>query len=96
MNANADADGDGISNINEFRIGTNPTNAVSALRITNRSLTNLQWAARPYDLYEVQATTNFTNWFRLGNPVLPTTTNGSLSLPATTGDRRFLRVLRVP
>ena len=96
VNANADADGDGISNINEFRLGTNPTNAVSALRITSRSLTNLQWAARPYDLYEVQATTNLTNWVRLGNPVLPTTTNGSLSLPATTGDRRFLRVLRVP
>ena len=96
VNANADADGDGISNINEFRLGTNPTNAASALRITSRSAANIQWTARPYDLYEVQATTNFTNWFRLGNPVLPTTTNGSLSLPATASNRRFLRVLRVP
>ena len=96
VNANADADGDGISNINEFRLGTNPTNAVSALRIASGGGTNVHWLARPYDLYEVQATTNFTTWSRLGSPVLPTTTNGSLSLPTPAGDRRFLRVLRVP
>ena len=32
---NVDADGDGISNTNEFLAGTNPTNALSALRITS-------------------------------------------------------------
>ena len=92
----ADLDGDGISNINEFRLDTDPKNAASALRITSRSLTNLVWTARPYDLYEVQGSTNLVNWTRLGTPVLPTTTNGSLALPATSAARQFLRVLRVP
>ena len=92
----ADADGDGISNRDEFRLGTDPTNSASALRITSRSLTNVVWAARPYDLYEVQASTNLVNWSRLGSPVLPVATNGSLSLPATSAPRQFLRVLRVP
>ena len=92
----ADADGDGISNRDEFRLGTDPTNSASALRITSRSLTNVVWTARPYDLYEVQTSTNLVNWSRLANPVLPVTTNGSLTLPATSAPRQFLRVLRVP
>ena len=96
VNPGADADGDGISNINEFRIGSNPTNAASGLRITSGTLTNLEWTARPYDLYEVRGTTNFVNWTRVGNPVVPTTTNGSVTLPTPTTTKMFLRVERVP
>ena len=96
VNPSADADGDGISNLNEFRLGTNPTNAASVLRFTSVSTSNLTWFATAYDLYEVQATTDFTNWFRAGNPVVPTTTNGSFTnFPAST-NRLFFRVLRVP
>lgn len=96
VNANADADGDGISNIDEFRIGSNPTNAASGLRITSGTLTNLEWTARPYDLYEVRGTTDFVNWTRVGSPVVPTTTNGSVTLPTPTTTKMFLRVERVP
>lgn len=96
VNPNADADGDGISNLNEFRLGTNPTNAASVLRFTAVTASSLAWFATPYELYEVQATTDFTNWFRAGNPVVPTTTNGSFTnFPAST-NRLFFRVLRVP
>ena len=92
---NDDSDGDGVSNRNEFRLGTNPTNASSVLRFTSSSASGLNWLATPYELYEVQATTDFTNWFRAGNPVVPTTTNGSFTnFPAT--NRLFFRVLRVP
>lgn len=97
VNAYADADGDGINNINEFRLGTDPTNSASALRITSRSTTNLQWTARSYDLYEVQGTTNLSTWFRIGNPVLPTNSVGTLNLPTGSAyNRLFLRVQRVP
>lgn len=96
INPNADADGDGVSNLNEFRLGTNPTNAASVLRFTFISPTNLNWFATPYELYEVEASANFTNWFRAGNPVVPTTTNGSLTNFTASTNRLFYRVLRVP
>lgn len=96
VNPSADADGDGISNLNEFRLGTSPVDAGSVLRFSASSATGLNWFATPYELYEVQATTDFTNWFRAGNPVVPTTTNGSFTnFPAAT-NRLFFRVLRVP
>lgn len=94
---NDDFDGDGISNLKEFISGTNPTNAADALKITSITPTSLQWLARPYDLYEVQGTTDFTNWFRVGNPILPTNSPATLTnfySPAT--NRLFLRVIRVP
>ena len=95
VNPAADADGDGVSNLNEFRLGTNPTNAASVLRFTATSAAGLNWLATPYEVYEVQGTTNFTNWVRVGNPVVPTTTNGSFTnFPA--GNRMFFRVERVP
>ena len=93
---NDDFDGDGVSNLNEFRLGTNPTNAASVLRFTSISPTNLNWFATPYELYEVEASANFTNWFRMGNPVMPTTTNGSLTNFTASTNRLFFRVLRVP
>lgn len=96
INPNADADGDGVSNLNEFRLGTNPTNAASVLRFTSISPTNVSWLATPYELYEVEASTNLTNWFRAGNPVLPTTTNGSFTNFSASTNRLFFRVLRVP
>ncbi|MEN9575048.1 MAG: hypothetical protein RL514_2903 [Verrucomicrobiota bacterium] len=93
---NDDFDGDGVSNRNEFRSGTSPVDANSVLRFTSGSATGVNWLATPYELYEVQATTDFTNWFRAGNPVVPTTTNGSFTnFPAST-NRLFFRVLRVP
>lgn len=96
VNPNADNDGDGVSNLNEFRLGTSPVDAGSVLRFSASSATGLNWFATPYELYEVQATTDFTNWFRAGNPVVPTTTNGSFTnFPAAT-NRLFFRVLRVP
>jgi len=92
---NDDFDGDGVSNRNEFRLGTDPTSANSVLRFTSGTTAGLNWLATPYEVYEVQGTTNFTNWFRVGNPIVPTTTNGSFTnFPAT--DRMFFRIERVP
>jgi len=92
---NDDNDGDGVSNRNEFRLGTSPVDANSVLRFTSGSTTGINWVATAYEVYEVQATTDFTNWFRAGNPVVPTTTNGSFTnFPSI--NRLFFRVLRVP
>lgn len=94
--ATDDADGDAVSNFNEYRSGTDPTSAASVLRFTSITPTALNWLANPYDLYEVQATSDFKTWVRAANPVTPTTTNGSLTnLPAVT-NRLFFRIQRVP
>ena len=68
---NDDFDGDGVSNRDEFRLGTDPTSTNSVLRFTSSSATQLNWLATAYEVYEVEATINFTNWFRAGNPVVP-------------------------
>lgn len=97
VDPNGQADGDGISNLKEFISGTNPTNAADALKITSITSSNLQWLARPYDLYEVQGTTDFTNWFRVGNPILPTNSPATLTnFFNLATNRLFLRVIRVP
>ena len=92
-----DADGDGISNVSEFLGGTNPTNPADALQITSVTKTGVEWRANPYNLYEVHGTHDFRDWFRLGNPVLPLTSTGSLSHFSNPDQSPlFLRVLRVP
>lgn len=94
--ANDDNDGDKLSNLNEYRAGMDPTLTNSAQRITVLNSTNLQWQAKAYELYEVLGSTNLTTWTRFGNPVLPTTSTGSMSLSLTNPGRQFFRILKVP
>jgi hypothetical protein len=65
----SDSDGDGVSNLNEFLAGTSPTNAASVLSVqlqqTGKGLF-LNWNTQPGLLYQVQVSTNLTNWTSLG------------------------------
>jgi hypothetical protein len=106
--ATDDFDGDTLNNLNEFRSGMSPTNKNSVERITLFTGGAIQWQARPYDLYEIQGSTNLKNWnFIL--PVVPTNapidvrtnllaTNivAAVSNLPTAGPRMFYRVQRVP
>ncbi len=94
---NDDYDGDGLTNLEEFRLGTDPTQAASALRITAFNGQTLEWIARPYELYEIYRSTDFQTWTRAGNPWLPLTTPG-MATGLTDGSvgGQFLRVLKVP
>lgn len=92
-----DYDGDGMNNINEYRAGMNPTDPKSCQRIRVVNADTVEWQAKPYELYELEYSTNFTQWTRAGNPVLPTTTNAVTSgLSALPGPVKFFRVLKVP
>jgi hypothetical protein len=94
--ATDDYDGDGYSNLAEWRLGSDPTDPASNLRITSFNLTNIQWQAKPYELYELYGSTNLTHWTRAMNPVVPTNAPASVAPATNAGPREFFRVLKVP
>ena len=56
----------------------------------------IQWQAKPYELYEVQASANLHDWTKAVYPVLPTTATGRLSQFTKTDPALFFRILKVP
>ncbi len=65
----ADSDGDGVSNLNEFLAGTNPTNSASALRtypVATQQGMYVNWNTQPGLIYQVQSSTNLKTWTNLG------------------------------
>ncbi len=97
--AGDDADGDKLSNLQEYIAGMNPKDGTSAQRSTFIATNVLQWQAKAYELYEIQSLTNLTstNWTRFGNPVLPTTSTGILANPYNPASPQlFFRIQKVP
>ncbi len=97
--AGDDADGDKLSNLQEYIAGMNPKDGTSAQRIIQMKTNVLQWQAKAYELYELQSVTNLgsTNWTRFGNPILPTTAAGSVANPYNPATaRQFFRIQKVP
>jgi hypothetical protein len=94
--ATDDADGDGLNNLQEYIAGMNPTNSSSAQRITLISGNTIQWQAKGYELYEVLGSTNLTAWSRMGNPIMPTSSVGTATIPITNAPCQFFRILKVP
>jgi Bacterial TSP3 repeat len=106
INANADPDGDGMSNAQEYQAGTNPTDPNSRLRITAingntvGSTATLTWTSVSSRLYYVEERTNLTTgaWstnLTLGvvSPDVGSTTTRSLS--ETVASNRFFRIQAV-
>jgi hypothetical protein len=92
---NDDFDSDGLTNLAEFRSGTDPTDFLSNLQPSFGTTGGLTWPTTPYEVYVVESTADFTGWSRFRNPVLAT--GATATLPAVVpaaGDRLFLRVRR--
>jgi len=82
-----DSDGDGMTDYAEFIAGTDPTNAASKLTFLGAAMQNsssfkFQWSAVPGRTYQVQTSTNLTDWVpasgwlqATGSPMSFATTN---------------------
>jgi len=92
----ADSDGDGVSNLNEFLAGTDPTDANSVLRIRlepTRQGLYLNWNTHPGLVYQVQTSPNLNSWSDLGGPRFAAGNVDSIYVGG--GNVGYFRVLRV-
>ena len=98
--ASDDADGDKLSNLQEYIAGMDPIDNASAQRVAAASVDSVQFQAKPYELYELLGNTNLSatnGWVRVGVPVLPTNSIGVVSnLYNPAAPYRFFRVMKVP
>ncbi len=94
--AQQDWDNDGMTNLDEYRTGMDPTLSASGQRITLLDDTTLQFQARPYELYELHSSTNLVDWVRELNPITPTNSTGTFTGFSRAAPNKFLRVQKVP
>ena len=97
-----DFDGDGQTDLDEFRTGTDPTNSGSVLRVLRLTVLNgdgarLIWVATPGKTYRVQFKENLQDigWNHLPGEVLATGTTSSMLDNSALASHRFYRVVLV-
>lgn len=105
VSADADADGDGVSNLLEYLAGTNPKDPSSRLIITSHAFTaegnseSVAWQSVPNGFYYLQTSVDLAStavWSDSGLGLIAS--DGIISartIPATNGAIRFYRVQAV-
>ncbi len=94
--ANADSDGDGATNLQEFLAGTDPTRKDSALRLEltrNGQGMWLNWNTQPGFVYQVQFSTNATTWQNVGPARFAPGSVDAVSVGGS--DVRLYRIIRM-
>ncbi|HYG23083.1 MAG TPA: matrixin family metalloprotease [Verrucomicrobiae bacterium] len=83
--ANDDADGDGMTNLQEYLAATHPTSSGSALRIAMNSAGVLEVPVKPFDPYDSLTSTNLVDWIRAASPLVSTNASAEelTALPQT-------------
>jgi hypothetical protein len=95
----ADSDGDGATNIQEFLAGTDPTDPNSLLRVqlvSSPQGTRLSWNSQPGYIYQVQASGNLNagSWTNFGPARFAAGTNDSVMVGGL-GDAAYYRLVRL-
>jgi hypothetical protein len=98
-----DFDGDGQTDLEEFRAGTDPTNSGSVLRALRLTALNgggarLIWVATPGKTYRVQFKDELdkADWAYLPGEVLATGATSSMLDNSAMASHRFYRVICMP
>lgn len=95
--ANADNDGDGVSNLQEFLAGTNPADAASVLKVgitTSPQGCRLVWSTVPGQVYQVQVASQLGVWSDFEAPRLAATNTDSLAVSGAL-QGAFYRIVRI-
>jgi hypothetical protein len=95
--ANADPDGDGLSNLQEFLAGTDPTNSASIMRITSitrvGNVNTITWDSVNGKTYHLQSTDTLTGTFAdVGGPDITASGPSTSTTDTTAVVGRFYRV----
>ena len=99
---NADLDQDGMSNLQEYIAGTDPTNAASLLTINSVNSaangTTVTWQSVTNRHYELMSRTNLAaaNWQNVGGVFTPSGTSSQFLDATATNGLRFYRVQVLP
>ncbi len=97
-----DADGDGLSNLQEFLAGTDPTDASSSFRITAISVTGddvvVTWTTQPNKTNQLERSGAVdTNWFSVGSITIGTGNPATQTDPGgATNPAGYYRVRLLP
>jgi alpha-D-xyloside xylohydrolase len=97
--AACDPDGDGMSNLQEYLAGTNPTNSASVLLITQLDATSqlIVWNSIAGKNYQVYSASNLASPFMpVSGTISATGPEASFTDTVPAGVRRFYRVRLVP
>lgn len=90
-----DFDADGLTNLAEYRLGTNPASGASRFKATFLPADQFQWPASPWALYAIETSNDMMSW-RFVNGVVPTTATGTAPTPKDPAAARwFVRVRQV-
>ena len=95
---NRDTDGDGVSDLEEFLAGTDPTNAEASLELADpvrlmNGTCRITWLATPGHIYRLLASTNAVTWGPLSSWMRATSNQLFYSVPiSNTAPPRFFRV----
>lgn len=96
VNPNADPDGDGINNLTEYIVGSNPNSATSGWPATtlsrNETGNTFSFPTIPGRLYQVRVSNNLTAWSDLGTRIPGDGSTKSVTDP-NPPDRRFYRLI---
>lgn len=95
--ANADSDGDGATNLQEFLAGTNPADPTDSLKISLNSGVygwTATWNTKPGLIYKLQTSTDFKNWSDVGGARFAIGTQDS-EVMNNSGGLGYFRVLRI-